>query len=82
MWGGEEATTKQTKSIPLIVPTRDVKQPTNNKQQPHSTMPVRNSPTNLRAHPAVLSPAQRSQEPVLATGSYAAGEAMGFPQTT
>ena len=44
-------------------------------------LPERNSRTNPRAHPAVLSPVQESQEPVLAMGSYAAGQAMGFPGT-
>ena len=44
----------------------------------HTRLFMKNSPTNPTENPAVLSPAQRSQEPVLASRSYATGEALSL----
>ena len=44
----------------------------------HTTLAVLSSPTTPRAHPAVLSPAHRSQDTVLAPGARHAEEVMRF----
>ena len=61
----------QSFALPSIPPLPDA----------HSRQPTRNSPTEPRAHPAVLSPVQRSQT-VLGPGSYAAEASSKGPRNS